>query len=203
MDSLVVTLLKTVIVLLVSVQNTPSVDVVSTANVIKFANESVVYAKKVLDKGVQSSGSYQNNQGSNVSYSNQNTSSVSQNNQTDISSSTTVIASDGAHPVVSASIGGRVTISPTCPVQTIENDCVKPLASTTVYAYATSTEGNQTFETKTDSNGRYMFSLSPGKYNIVVDYASGLKRGSLPSKYVELNGPTGADIDFQIDSGMR
>lgn len=99
-------------------------------------------------------------------------------------------------------ISGRVTISPTCPVERIPPDpkCAPKGFETTVSV----TQGSKSIilsEAKTDKNGNYVLELDPGEYTLNIFHGKILP-SCLPVDVV-VNVGKNQKIDINCDSGIR
>ncbi|MDO8514555.1 MAG: carboxypeptidase-like regulatory domain-containing protein [bacterium] len=101
-------------------------------------------------------------------------------------------------------IQGRVTLGPTCPVETVPPD---PSCATQPYPYqttVTATGGGRSVTVPTDAAGSFRVSLTPGTYT--VSAAGG--NNTFPScakaeQSVELKAGQTTTVDISCDTGIR
>jgi hypothetical protein len=98
-----------------------------------------------------------------------------------------------------AKLVGRVTASPTCPVERPHHPCPSAPVSATVQA--TNSHGKVIASTQTDANGRYQLQLRAGTYTLVAVTPNVLPRCSPVSVTVRATGTTRAAIS--CDTGIR
>ena len=95
-----------------------------------------------------------------------------------------------------ATLEGTVTIGPTTPVCRAGSPCTSLVANHTIVAK--DIQGNTVATTTTDSNGKYVFHLKPGRYTLVPVPSIGLNMG-MPVIVI------GGDNHFNLnlDTGIR
>jgi hypothetical protein len=97
-------------------------------------------------------------------------------------------------------VSGRVTLSPTCPVEQIPPDpnCAPRGYSTTIVVRR---NGQAITTTSSDSNGEFSLTLSPGTYTI--EPRGGQTYPTCSSTTVRVVSNSVTNIDFSCDSGIR
>jgi hypothetical protein len=105
----------------------------------------------------------------------------------------------GSDPEASGAIAGRVTVSPTCPVETEASPC--PPAPWRGTVRATAGDGS-TYETESDATGGYRLALPPGDYVVVAVTDGTGPPTAIPAEVTVTAGPP-RDLDLQVDSGIR
>ena len=99
-------------------------------------------------------------------------------------------------------VQGKVTISPICPVERLDEPCITPpetytLRTVVVYGPA---EFTKIRETALSGDGTYSLSLAPGNYWLQIEPA-GIGPGEKKPVTIKINSTS--TIDFDIDSGIR
>ena len=98
-----------------------------------------------------------------------------------------------------ATVTGRVTAGPTCPVERVGHPC--PPAPVAATVQAKTSRGRVAASTHTDANGRYSLHLPSGSYTLVAVTSKPLPRCSPVKVSVKANRSTRAAIS--CDSGIR
>lgn len=111
----------------------------------------------------------------------------------------TLVACRGSEPAATGEISGRVTMGPTCPVETEASPC--PPAPWMGTVRATGDDGS-TFETVTDADGAYTLALPPGDYVVIAVAGSAAPPSGIPAEVTVTTGPPRA-LDLQVDTGIR
>lgn len=99
-------------------------------------------------------------------------------------------------------ISGRVTLSPTCPVERFPNDpnC-NPKGYDTTVSIRKILKVDILVEVKTDKNGNFSIELSPGKYTLNANSANNFPT-CLPQNITVVSGQN-LQADISCDSGIR
>lgn len=95
-------------------------------------------------------------------------------------------------------VHGLVTVGPTCPVQTPNEKCSRPLQLTVVVR---SKAGTTVDSTRSDASGRYAIRLSPGVYILVAVTVS--RWPHCPPKPVTVRAGRTTRANISCDSGIR
>jgi len=98
-----------------------------------------------------------------------------------------------------ATVSGRVTASPTCPVERPNHPCPPAPVSATVQV--TNSHGKVVASTQTDAKGRYHLQLREGTYTLAAVTPSVLPRCSPVSVTVSAGGTN--RVDISCDTGIR
>lgn len=105
----------------------------------------------------------------------------------------------GSEPDASGAIAGRVTMSPTCPVETEASPCSPSPWRGTVRA--TAADGS-IYETESDAAGGYRLALPPGDYVVAAVTGGTGPPTAIPAEVTVTAGPP-RDLDLQVDTGIR
>jgi hypothetical protein len=112
--------------------------------------------------------------------------------------------SSPAKPQTLGTVSGRVTSSPSCPVQTVPPNpsCAdRGLAGAVVSA--TDGSGGEVIRTVSKTDGSYVLDLSPGRYTISAALAANqMMRAPEPASMTVEPGQS-AELNFVFDSGIR
>jgi len=100
---------------------------------------------------------------------------------------------------LTAKLVGRVTASPTCPVERPNHPCPPAPVSATVQA--TTMHGKVVASTHTDAKGRYQLQLRAGSFTLIAVTPNVLPRCTPVSVTVGASGTTRAAIS--CDTGIR
>lgn len=104
----------------------------------------------------------------------------------------------------SSTLKGKVSISPTCPVEKIPPDpsCAPKPYLTTIQIFLIASPLNTPFATvRTDINGNYLIMLPPGKYGLDASDGKQLPRCETQTVTLTLSNTT--ITNFSCDSGIR
>jgi hypothetical protein len=204
MISLASSILKAIIVLLLSIQNNPNIDNVSRQNTIQLANQAIIYVKQILDTNNSANVSNSNTAQNQSSSSSSNGGSVQTAVWTENSQPVDVITT--APPIHLGIIKGTITSSPSCPVQRIDTLCPpRPVAGRKVSVYAKISRA-LVATTNSDDSGNYKVSLPSGSYDVDVSLPLGDEEtlgGSVLPKSVDISLNQTIEVNFEIDSGIR
>ena len=98
-------------------------------------------------------------------------------------------------------VQGRVTLSPTCPVETVPPDpsCAPRPFQTTV----TATGGGRSVTVPTDAAGSFSVSLAPGTYTVSAAGSDIFPSCAKESQSVELKAGQTTTVNISCDSGIR
>ena len=96
-------------------------------------------------------------------------------------------------------VSGRITASPTCPVEQVGHPC--PPRPVTATIKAQKGKGRVVARARSDANGHYSMRLAPGRYTLVVQTGAQFPRCPTTPVSVPPNQVVTADIS--CDTGMR
>ncbi len=111
-------------------------------------------------------------------------------------------ACPGVHPAANGILKGRVTLSPTCPVERFPADpnCA-PKAYVTRVSAILEINPDVVVETMTNENGEYELSLAPGAHFVHAD--SGRVFPTCGKERIEIKSGQTLVLDLDCDSGIR
>jgi hypothetical protein len=112
---------------------------------------------------------------------------------------TLFVFGSGTFATPTAAVSGRVTASPTCPVERPNHPCAPAPVSATVQA--TNSRGKVVASTHTDAKGRYDLQLRVGSYTLAAVTPNIFPRCSPVS--VTVSGPGLTRADIACDTGIR
>ncbi len=96
---------------------------------------------------------------------------------------------------------GTVTVSPVCPVETLDDVCrPRPLANRQVQIKASD---GKSITMTTDQQGAFIIQLPPGRYLIEVQSVSYPMRQRVPLTAVSIVAGQTSEINIPLDTGIR
>lgn len=108
-----------------------------------------------------------------------------------------IIGSLSAHP--DSGIRGRVVVGPTCPVQRVGQDCVRPYQATIRIRHKAT--GRLVARVRSSADGSFRVALAPGSYVLVPQAGRPYPRSSPLAATVHSHRYTSVTIRY--DSGIR
>lgn len=106
-----------------------------------------------------------------------------------------------AHMSIEGTLHGTVTVSPVCPVETLDDICrPRPLANKQVQIKASD---GKSITMTTDQQGTFTIQLPPGRYLIEVQSVSYPMRQRAPLTAVSVVAGQTSEISIPIDTGIR
>jgi hypothetical protein len=106
-----------------------------------------------------------------------------------------------ATPTPKTGVLGRVTASPTCPVERPgESPCIRTVAGAVILAL--DSNGREVARATSDAAGAYFLPLAPGTYRVVPQPVEGLM-GTAAEQPVTVTSGAPVQLDFDYDTGIR
>jgi hypothetical protein len=106
-----------------------------------------------------------------------------------------------ATPMPTTGVAGRVTASPTCPVERPDQSpCLRPVPGAVIVAFDQA--GREVARATSDAAGAYFLPLATGTYRVVPQQVEGIM-GIAAERTVTVAPGSPARIDFDYDTGIR